>query len=98
MSHSYYPESRSITIILEMRRVLHNGAVPTGRANLTSSIFGGLIMKRIVLAVVAVIAMSGFAIRDYAMTSTPPPLSAEDESAVRALINEFANTWNRHDM
>jgi len=55
-------------------------------------------MKRIVLAVVAAIALSGFAIRDYAMTSTPPALSAEDESAVRALVNEFANTWNRHDM
>ena len=26
------------------------------------------------------------------------PISADDESAVRALVNEFANTWNRHDM
>lgn len=55
-------------------------------------------MKRIVLAVLAVIALSGFAIRDSGMTDTPPALSAEDESAVRALVNEFANTWNRHDM
>ena len=32
------------------------------------------------------------------MTGTPPALSAADESAVRALVDEFANTWNRHDM
>jgi hypothetical protein len=32
------------------------------------------------------------------MTRTPPAFSADDESAVRALVNEFANTWNRHDM
>jgi len=67
-------------------------------AKLTSSNFRGPIMKRIVLAVVAVIAMSGYAIRGSALTSTPPALSPEDESAVRALVNEFANTWNRHDM
>ena len=29
---------------------------------------------------------------------TAPAFSADDESAVRALVNEFANTWNRHDM
>ena len=32
------------------------------------------------------------------MTSTPTALTTEDESAVRALVDEFANTWNRHDM
>jgi uncharacterized protein (TIGR02246 family) len=32
------------------------------------------------------------------MTSTPPAFSTDDESAVRALVSEFANTWNRHDM
>ena len=55
-------------------------------------------MNRIVLAMLAVIALSGFTTRDSAMTNTPPAFSADDESAVRALVNEFANTWNRHDM
>ena len=32
------------------------------------------------------------------MTSTPPAFSTDDESAVRALVSGFANTWNRHDM
>jgi uncharacterized protein (TIGR02246 family) len=26
------------------------------------------------------------------------PLTPEDEAAVRGLVSEFANTWNRHDM
>jgi uncharacterized protein (TIGR02246 family) len=55
-------------------------------------------MNRIVLAMLAVIALSGCTTRDSAMTNTPPAFSADDESAVRALVNEFANTWNRHDM
>jgi uncharacterized protein (TIGR02246 family) len=57
-------------------------------------------MNRIVLAMlaVAVIVVSGFATGDSAMTNTPPAFSADDESAVRALVNEFANTWNQHDM
>ena len=55
-------------------------------------------MNRIVLAMLAVIVLSGCTARDSAMTNTPPAFSAEDESAVRALVNEFANTWNRHDM
>ncbi len=55
-------------------------------------------MNRIVLAILAVIALSGFTIRDFAMTNTPPAFTADDESAVRALVNEFANTWTRHDM
>ena len=32
------------------------------------------------------------------MMSTPPTFSTEDESTVRAIVSEFANTWNRHDM
>jgi len=32
------------------------------------------------------------------MTTTPRALVADDVSAVRALVDEFANTWNRHDM
>jgi uncharacterized protein (TIGR02246 family) len=55
-------------------------------------------MNRTVLAVLAVIALSGCTARDSAMTTTPRALVADDESAVRALVDEFANTWNRHDM
>ena len=55
-------------------------------------------MNRIALAMLALIALSGWAVRDSAMTNTPPARSADEESAVRALVNEFANTWNRHDM
>ena len=55
-------------------------------------------MNRTVLAMLAVIALSGCTTRHSAMTNTPPAFSADDESAVRALVNEFANTWNRHDM
>ena len=55
-------------------------------------------MKRIVLAMVAVIAMSGFTTRSDAKTDTPPALSTADESAVRSLVDQFAESWNRHDM
>ena len=55
-------------------------------------------MNRTVLAMLAVIALSGWTIRDSAMTDTPPAFSADDESAVRALVNGFANAWNQHDM
>jgi uncharacterized protein (TIGR02246 family) len=55
-------------------------------------------MNRIVLAMLAVTALSGCTAGDSATTTTPPAFSADDESAVRALVNEFANTWNRHDM
>jgi uncharacterized protein (TIGR02246 family) len=55
-------------------------------------------MIRTVLAMLAVISLSGFAIQDSAMMNTPPAFSAADELAVRALVNEFANTWTQHDM
>ena len=55
-------------------------------------------MTRTVLAMLAVAALSGCGARDSAVASPPPAFSTEDESAVRALVNEFANTWNRHDM
>lgn len=55
-------------------------------------------MSRIVLAMIAVIALSGLTTRDSAITKTPAAFSAADETAVRTLVNEFANTWNRHDM
>jgi uncharacterized protein (TIGR02246 family) len=55
-------------------------------------------MIRTILAMLAVISLSGVAIQASVMMNTPPALSAADELAVRALVNEFANTWNRHDM
>jgi uncharacterized protein (TIGR02246 family) len=55
-------------------------------------------MLRTALAMLAVIALSGFTIRDSAITNTPEAFSADDESAVRALVNEFASTWTQHDM
>jgi uncharacterized protein (TIGR02246 family) len=59
---------------------------------------GERFMIRTVLAMLTVTALSGCGTRDSAMTSMPSAFTAEDESAVRALVNEFANTWNRHDM
>ena len=70
-------------------------------------------MKQIVLAMLAVLSLSALsgcasrasamtdtpsALRDSAMTNTPQTFSADDESAVRALVNGFANAWNHHDM
>jgi uncharacterized protein (TIGR02246 family) len=55
-------------------------------------------MIRIVLAMIAVIALSGCTKRDSSMTNPPPTLSADDESAVRALVDGLANSWNQHDM
>jgi uncharacterized protein (TIGR02246 family) len=57
-----------------------------------------LFMNRTVLAMLAVIALSGCTKRDSSMTNTPPAFSADDESEVRALVNGFANAWNQHDM
>jgi uncharacterized protein (TIGR02246 family) len=59
-----------------------------------------LFMNRTLLAIlaVAVIVLLGFTTRDSAMTNPPPAFSADDELAVRGLVNEFANTWNQHDM
>ena len=68
------------------------------RRAFTSAISGELFMNRTVLAMLAVTALSGCTTQDSATTTTPPAFSADDESAVRALVNEFANTWNRHDM
>ena len=55
-------------------------------------------MIRTVLAMFLVTALSGCGAQDSAISSTPPAFSADDETAVRALVNEFANTWNQHDM
>lgn len=55
-------------------------------------------MNRTVLAMLVIAALSGCTTQNAEMTRTPPAFSTDDESAVRALVNEFANTWNRHDM
>ena len=55
-------------------------------------------MKRTVLAMLAAGALSGCGASNAEMTKTPPAFTADDESAVRTLVSEFANTWNRHDM
>jgi uncharacterized protein (TIGR02246 family) len=55
-------------------------------------------MNRIALVMLAVMALSGRTTRDSAISNTPTDFSAEDESAVRALVNDFASTWTRHDM
>jgi uncharacterized protein (TIGR02246 family) len=55
-------------------------------------------MNRIVVAMLVVTALAGFTIEGSPVTPTQQGLSADDESAVRALVDQFANTWNRHDM
>jgi uncharacterized protein (TIGR02246 family) len=55
-------------------------------------------MDRTILAMLAGMALSACTPQNSETTRTPPALSAGDESAVRALVDEFANTWNRHDM
>ena len=57
-------------------------------------------MKRIVLATLAVAAavLPGVAQQPPASTTPLLVLSADDATAVRGLVNDFANTWNRHDM
>ncbi|HLY39858.1 MAG TPA: SgcJ/EcaC family oxidoreductase [Terracidiphilus sp.] len=55
---------------------------------------------------IVVFAILGFALavpsaksqQPQTSTSLPPALSAEDETAVRGLVNGFADAWNRHDM
>ena len=70
----------------------------SARRAFTSAISGELFMNRTLVAMLAVTVLSGCTTQDSATTTTPPAFSADDESAVRALVNEFANTWNRHDM
>jgi uncharacterized protein (TIGR02246 family) len=55
-------------------------------------------MTRIVFAILAITALSRFAAAGSAGTAAPQALSAEDESALRGLVNAFATTWNQHDM
>jgi uncharacterized protein (TIGR02246 family) len=67
-------------------------------ADFTICAFGDTLMNRTVLAMVAMIALPGCAPQDPEMKGSPPAFTAKDEAAVRALVDEFANTWNRHDM
>jgi hypothetical protein len=91
------------TIIVDVTPLLHEGAaggrVQSGRVSYLQPM-EELFMNRTALAIlaVAVIVLSGCTTRDSAMGNTPPALSADDESAVRGIVNEFANTWSRHDM
>ena len=57
-------------------------------------------MNRIVLATLAVAAavLPGAAQQPPTSTTPPPVLSADDTAAVRGLVNDFADAWNRHDM
>ena len=56
-------------------------------------------MKKLSMLGWMIFVLSGCTNEDSGMTNTPPSaLSVDDESAVRALVYEFANTWNRHDM
>jgi len=104
MSHSYYLATPLFTIILDAPpfSVMERWGVrvqwQSGRVSYPQPI-EELFMNRTILAMlaVAVIVLLGFTTRDSAMTNAPQ-FSADDESAVRALVNEFANTWNRHDM
>lgn len=55
-------------------------------------------MKRSVLAMLAAAALFGCSASNAEMAKTPSAFTPEDESAVRAVVNEFASSWSRHDM
>ena len=55
-------------------------------------------MNHFVMAMVATIALSGFTHLKAEAAGTPPALSTADQAAVRALVDGFADSWNRHDM
>ena len=57
-------------------------------------------MHRIVFAILALAlaVASAVAQQPKASATLPPALSAADETAVRGLVNGFADAWNRHDM
>lgn len=54
-------------------------------------------MNRAVLATLIGLVLSGCT-RESATPTTSTALSTDDESAVRALVSRFANSWNQHDM
>lgn len=57
-------------------------------------------MHRILFAVLALALAVPAALAQQPMTATtlPTALSADDETAVRGLVNGFADAWNHHDM
>lgn len=55
-------------------------------------------MQRVILAILAVITLCGFATQNSALTNPVPAINAADESAVRAVVDAFADSWSRHDM
>jgi uncharacterized protein (TIGR02246 family) len=59
---------------------------------------GERLMKRTVSAMLAAAALSGSCVVNTEPTTTTSAFSPADEAAVRTLVNEFANTWNQHDM
>ena len=55
-------------------------------------------MNRLALAVIAAMALSATGAPAAQSKTGPLALSAGDEKAVRALVDAFADSWNRHDM
>jgi len=57
-------------------------------------------MNRIILATLAVAAavLPGVAQQPPPSTAPPPTLGVDDATAVRGMVNDFADAWNRHDM
>jgi len=57
-------------------------------------------MQRIVFAILtlALTVPSAAAQQPHTNTTLPRSLGADDETAVRGLVNGFADAWNRHDM
>jgi uncharacterized protein (TIGR02246 family) len=56
-------------------------------------------MKRIVLPSLATLAiLLGASVHATEKSTTLPTLRADDEKAVRALVDQFASAWNQHDM
>jgi uncharacterized protein (TIGR02246 family) len=55
-------------------------------------------MKFRVFAMLIIAALCGFFAPALATGKAPAPLSGADESVVKALVNAFADSWNRHDM
>jgi uncharacterized protein (TIGR02246 family) len=55
-------------------------------------------MTRIALAIPAAFALFAWSAQAAAPETEPLALSTGDEKAVRALVDAFAGSWNRHDM
>ena len=57
-------------------------------------------MTRMALTTVSLFALVGCASNESGVSTehASPAFNSSDESAVRTVVSEFANTWNRHDM